>query len=119
MIGQRAEEGGFWAEVPALPGCVSQGEMRDELMANLREAIAGWLAVAPPRPRERMERGRGVNQVTGRDFARLIQRKDWTLARTRCLLGLFPRRKQRFGCGGGGGHVRPPPRRRGRGGGWK
>jgi len=50
VIGQRAEEGGFWAEVPALPGCVSQGEMRDELMANLREAIAGWLAVAPPAP---------------------------------------------------------------------
>jgi hypothetical protein len=60
--------------------------MRDELMANLREAIAGWLAVAP-RHRERMERGHGVNQVTGRDFVRLIQRKDWTLARTRCLPG--------------------------------
>lgn len=38
-----AEEGGFWAEVPALPGCVSQGETMDELIANIREAIAGWL----------------------------------------------------------------------------
>ncbi len=38
-----AEEGGFWAEVPALPGCVTQGETRDELEANLREAIEAWL----------------------------------------------------------------------------
>ena len=38
-----AEEGGFWAEVPALPGCVSQGDTMDELIANVREAIAGWL----------------------------------------------------------------------------
>ena len=40
----KAEEGGFWAEVPALPGCVTQGESIDELNANLREAIEGWLA---------------------------------------------------------------------------
>ena len=40
-----AAEGGFWAEVPALPGCVSQGETRAEVETNLREAIAGWLAV--------------------------------------------------------------------------
>ena len=47
-----AEEGGFWAEVPALPGCVSQGETMDELVTNLREAIAGWLDadVAIPQP---------------------------------------------------------------------
>ena len=40
-----AEEGGFWAEVPALPGCVTQGETMDELRANLREAIELWLSV--------------------------------------------------------------------------
>jgi len=34
-------EGGYWGEVPALPGCYSQGEAIDELLANLREAIAG------------------------------------------------------------------------------
>lgn len=39
-----AEEGGYWAEVPALPGCVTQGETREELELNLREAIEGWLA---------------------------------------------------------------------------
>ena len=53
-----AEEGGFWAEVPAIPGCVSQGETMEELLANLREAIEGCLAidVAPPQPggRERI-----------------------------------------------------------------
>jgi predicted RNase H-like HicB family nuclease len=38
-------EGGFWGEVPALPGCYSQGETVDELLANLREAIAGVLEV--------------------------------------------------------------------------
>ena len=41
-----AEEGGFWAEVPALPGCATQGETMDELMHNLREAIEGCLSVA-------------------------------------------------------------------------
>jgi predicted RNase H-like HicB family nuclease len=38
-------EGGFWAEVPALPGCYSQGETTDELMENVREAITGVLEV--------------------------------------------------------------------------
>jgi predicted RNase H-like HicB family nuclease len=36
-------EGGFWGEVPALPGCYSQGETVEELLVNLREAIAGVL----------------------------------------------------------------------------
>ena len=43
-----AEEGGFWAEVPALPGCVTQGESVDEVTTNLREAIEGWLSVETP-----------------------------------------------------------------------
>ena len=37
-------DGGFWGEVPALPGCYSQGETVDELKHNIREAIAGCLA---------------------------------------------------------------------------
>ena len=37
--------GGFWAEVPALPGCYSQGDSVPELMDNIREAIAGVLEV--------------------------------------------------------------------------
>lgn len=43
-----AEEGGFWAEVPSLPGCVTQGETREELEANLHEAIEGWLLAGEP-----------------------------------------------------------------------
>jgi predicted RNase H-like HicB family nuclease len=42
-------ERGFWAEVPALPGCYSQGDSLDELMANVREAIAGVLEVMKER----------------------------------------------------------------------
>lgn len=37
-----AEEGGFWAEVPALPGCMTQGETREEIRENLLEAIEVW-----------------------------------------------------------------------------
>ncbi|MDH4129552.1 MAG: type II toxin-antitoxin system HicB family antitoxin [Spirochaetota bacterium] len=39
----KAEEGGYWAEVPALPGCVSQGESYDETLSNIQEAMEGWL----------------------------------------------------------------------------
>jgi predicted RNase H-like HicB family nuclease len=48
IVVHEAEEGGFWAEVPALPGCVSQGETMDELLANVREAIQAWLATEAP-----------------------------------------------------------------------
>jgi len=41
----KAEEGGFWAEVPSLPGCATQGETMEELLVNLREAIEGCLSV--------------------------------------------------------------------------
>jgi len=34
-----AEEGGFWASVPSLPGCYSQGETWEETLANIQEAI--------------------------------------------------------------------------------
>jgi predicted RNase H-like HicB family nuclease len=44
------EDGGYWAEVPALPGCATQGETMDELIANLREAITGVLTVEVEAP---------------------------------------------------------------------
>jgi predicted RNase H-like HicB family nuclease len=44
----QAEEGGFWAEVPALPGCVTQAETMDELRSNLKEAIELWLDAEIP-----------------------------------------------------------------------
>jgi predicted RNase H-like HicB family nuclease len=44
VIIHKAEEGGLWAEVPALPGCVTQAETREELLLNIYEAIEGCLA---------------------------------------------------------------------------
>ena len=40
-----AEEGGYWAEVPSIPGCATQGETFEELLQNLYEAIEGCLSV--------------------------------------------------------------------------
>lgn len=40
-----AEEGGYWAEVPSIPGCATQGETFEELLKNLYEAIEGCLSV--------------------------------------------------------------------------
>lgn len=45
VILHKAEEGGFWVEVPALPGCYSQGETIDETLANVKEAIELYLEV--------------------------------------------------------------------------
>jgi len=43
------EEGGYTAIVPALPGCISQGETEKEALANIKDAITGWLVVARKR----------------------------------------------------------------------
>jgi predicted RNase H-like HicB family nuclease len=51
VIVHDAEEGGFWAEVPALPGCATEGETMAELTRNLREAIEGCLAVDVAEPK--------------------------------------------------------------------
>ena len=40
-----AEEGGYWAEVPSIPGCANQGDTYEELIDNLYEAIEGCLSV--------------------------------------------------------------------------
>lgn len=45
VIVHEAEEGGYWAEVPAIPGCATQGNTIDELMKNVREAVEGCLSV--------------------------------------------------------------------------
>ena len=49
-IVHKAEEGGFWAEVPSIPGCATQGETLEELRLNLREAIEGGLSVPVEHP---------------------------------------------------------------------
>jgi predicted RNase H-like HicB family nuclease len=43
IIVHKAEESGYWAEVPGLPGCFSQGETLEETENNIREAIEGYL----------------------------------------------------------------------------
>lgn len=40
---EQDEAGYYMAEVPALPGCLSQGKTQEEALANVKEAIAGWL----------------------------------------------------------------------------
>ena len=39
-------DGGFWATVPALPGCVTEGDSREEVVRNIHEAVESWLEVA-------------------------------------------------------------------------
>ena len=44
VVVHRAEEGGYWAEVPAIPGCMTQAETFECLLANVREAVEGCLS---------------------------------------------------------------------------
>jgi predicted RNase H-like HicB family nuclease len=50
VVVHEAEEGGYWAEVPAIPGCATQGETMEELLRNLHEAIEGCLSVDVAEP---------------------------------------------------------------------
>jgi predicted RNase H-like HicB family nuclease len=45
VVVHEAEEGGFWAEVPSIPGCATQGETFEELLQNIYEAVEGCLSV--------------------------------------------------------------------------
>jgi predicted RNase H-like HicB family nuclease len=45
VVVHEAEEGGFWAEVPAIPGCATEGESFEQLLQNLYEAVEGCLSV--------------------------------------------------------------------------
>lgn len=55
VIVHEAEEGGYWAEVPSIPGCATQGDSFEELLSNLYEAVEGCLSVEvePPQIFER------------------------------------------------------------------
>ncbi len=50
VIVHDAEEGGYWAEVPAIPGCATEGETFEELLKNLYEAVEGCLSVDVKEP---------------------------------------------------------------------
>ncbi len=45
VVIHEAEEGGYWAEVPSIPGCATQGDSFEELLNNLYEAVEGCLSV--------------------------------------------------------------------------
>ena len=45
VVVHQAEEGGYWAEVPSIPGCATQGDSIEELLENVHEAVEGCLSV--------------------------------------------------------------------------
>ncbi len=45
VVIHQAEEGGYWAEVPSIPGCATQGETFEELLQNIYQAVEGCLSV--------------------------------------------------------------------------
>jgi predicted RNase H-like HicB family nuclease len=51
VVVHEAEEAGFWAEVPAIPGCATEGETFEELLRNLYEAVEGCLSVDLAEPK--------------------------------------------------------------------
>jgi predicted RNase H-like HicB family nuclease len=52
VIVHEAQEGGYWAEVPAIPGCATQGDSFEELLQNLYEAVEGCLSVDIKKPKK-------------------------------------------------------------------
>jgi len=56
VVVHEAVEGGYWAEVPSIPGCATQGESFEELLGNLYEAVEGCLSVdmGDPAPSEKV-----------------------------------------------------------------
>ena len=50
IVIREAEEGGYWAEVPAIPGCATQGDNIEELLKNVREAVEACLSVSVDQP---------------------------------------------------------------------
>ena len=45
VVIREAEEGGFWAEVPAIPGCAVQGDTFEDLLSNIYEAVEGCMSI--------------------------------------------------------------------------
>jgi predicted RNase H-like HicB family nuclease len=45
VVVHQAEEGGYWAEVPAIPGCATQGETFEKLLSNIYEAVEACLSI--------------------------------------------------------------------------
>jgi len=62
-----AEEGGYWAEFPDLPGCVTEGDTEEEVLTMAKNALSGWLAVRFERnftiPEARNMKGKNIRWV--------------------------------------------------------
>jgi predicted RNase H-like HicB family nuclease len=76
VIVHKAEEGGFWAEVPSIPGCATQGETMEDLIQNIYEAVEGCLAV--DLKQIRMKR---MKAISGKQFLKLLLKHGWFCAR--------------------------------------
>ena len=60
VVLHEAEEGGYWADAPSIPGCATQGDSFEELLENLYEAVEGCLPV-------------DVGEVTALENARVLE----------------------------------------------
>jgi predicted RNase H-like HicB family nuclease len=63
VVVQRDEDGFFVASCPALKGCWSQGRTEDEALANIREAIDGWVEAEEERVRKGLRPGQTLREV--------------------------------------------------------
>ena len=63
IVVHEAEEGGYWGEVPAMPGCVSEGETVEECRANVMEAARGCLTAYIKMAMEKLAAGRARREV--------------------------------------------------------
>jgi antitoxin HicB len=63
----KAEEGGYWAEFPDLPGCITEGDSEEEVLSMAKDALSGWLAVRFERnftiPEAKFLKGKNVRWV--------------------------------------------------------
>jgi len=56
VVIEKDEAGYYTAEVPALPGCLSQGKTRQEAIENIHEAVEGWVEVMEAKRRIRKDK---------------------------------------------------------------
>jgi predicted RNase H-like HicB family nuclease len=73
VVVHEAEEGGFWAEVPSIPGCATQGETFEELLKNIYEAVEGCLSV-DIKPSDSTDRKTRVLEIA---VWRIFREKNW------------------------------------------
>ena len=83
VVIHEADEGGYWAEVPSIPGCATQGDSFEDLLVNLYEAVEGCLSVEiqdiPVSETDRDHRDCRVKAVSGKRFCRLLESRGWAV----------------------------------------